>query len=59
MEKRLRPIKLKVDEGEEAWMYVNEKSIQIYMYVKGENIRSCKIPEKLLRELIEQPKEVK
>jgi hypothetical protein len=53
MKRRLKSIKLKAGiNADEAWMYVNEKSIEVLVYKKGSNPLSCRITERQLRSLL-------
>ncbi len=52
MKKQNKPIKLTVTNGEEAWAYIDEKSIEIYMRVEGECIRSARLTEKQIKKFL-------
>jgi hypothetical protein len=52
MNRELKARKLKPITGDEAWMYVNPKSIEVYIWQKGKQTLSCKITEKQLKKLL-------
>ena len=49
----MKPIKLRVlTKGDEAWAYINQKSIDVYCYRKGVPTLSCRIPGAQMKEFL-------
>jgi len=51
MKKQAEPIKIRVSDADEAWMYVNDKSIDIYIYTEGKGAVSARILESQLKKI--------
>lgn len=51
MEKQLKPIKLRTINGDEAWMYIDPKSIEVYISKKGTQTLSARITLNKLKKL--------
>lgn len=51
MKKKLEPIQIKVTNGDDAWLYVNPKSIDVCIYRKGYGTLTARITERKLKSL--------
>ena len=49
MKKQLDPIPVKVMNGTKAWMYVNQKTVDVYIWQEGVGTLVARITEKQLK----------
>ena len=52
MKKQLDPIPVKVMNGTKAWMYVNQKTVDVYIWQEGVGTLVARITEKQLKKLL-------
>lgn len=58
MRKDNEPIKIRATESsDDAWLYVNEKSIEVCIWRKGYGTLSARITENQLRKILSTPSE--
>jgi hypothetical protein len=54
MKKKLGPIKLRVLDGKEAWAYINERSIDVFIHHEKFGVVSARITQKQIEKWMEE-----